>query len=52
MAGVKNTNKGTVTVTVTEPFQVCLDGVVHLPGDAVEVPQALADEWRQAGWVC
>ncbi len=49
--GVKNTAKNTVTVTVVEPFQVVLDGTVYAPGDAVEVPQALADEWRQAGWV-
>ncbi len=48
MAAAKQT---TVTVTVLEPFQVAFDGVVYLPGDKVEVPPAVADEWRKAGWV-
>lgn len=50
MAAKKATN-GAVKVVVVEPYQVCLDGVVFMPGDQVSAPKALADEWRQAGWV-
>lgn len=40
-----------IKVIVLEPYQVNFAGVTYAPGDAVEVPQARAAEWRQAGWV-
>ncbi len=42
---------GHVKVTVAAPFQVCWLGVVFLPGDGLDVPQHVADDWRRAGWV-
>jgi len=47
----KKTAPDSVTVHVLEPFQVGHDGVVYGPDDVVEVPQALAAEWRESGWV-
>jgi len=51
MATAKNTAKDTTTVTVIEPYQICLEGVVYGPGDKVAAPNLLALEWRESGWV-
>lgn len=50
MSAAKQSTKD-VTVTVAAPFQVCFEGVVHMPGDEVTVPPVVADDWRKSGWV-
>jgi hypothetical protein len=39
------------TVVVAEPYQVALDGVVHGPGETVDVPDEVAERWHANGWI-
>ena len=39
------------TVVVVSPYQVCLNGTVHPPGDRVEAPDDVAKTWLAHGWV-
>lgn len=41
----------TVTVKVTDPYQVGHAGKVFGPGERVEVPARVAAVWLHAGWV-
>jgi hypothetical protein len=39
------------TVHVNTPFQVVHDGTVYRPGEIADVPQDIADNGIDAGWV-
>jgi hypothetical protein len=41
----------TVKVKVLAPWRVCHDGEAFTDGDTLTVPESVAKEWEEAGWV-
>jgi hypothetical protein len=41
----------TSRVAVNAPFQVCHDGIVYRPNELAEVPEGVAAQWINNGWV-
>ncbi|MBF9325927.1 hypothetical protein [Mycobacteroides chelonae] len=40
-----------ITVKVTGPAQVCLNGTVYWPGETLQAPEETANWWITNGWV-
>jgi hypothetical protein len=41
----------TIKVKVLPPWRVCHEGEAFTDGDVANVPEAVAAEWEQSGWV-
>jgi hypothetical protein len=40
-----------MNVTVIAPYKVVHEGTAYRPGESVDVPAKLAEEWIDRGWV-